>query len=341
MDFLIPRGLLETLSGTDEPKFANLGDTYDNKTTVQFLKQFTYNSSRLEGAVTSFAATEEILASDDYSDKNKILVHNHKKAIDWFVKCVRNSEYGFEESMNSGSNPIKELHTMLMEGLLSDDSEGEVRQSEVIITGSSYVPLTDEEDLELYLNQIAIKSGEISNEFEKAFFLLVHISELQAFRDGNKRTARLMSNYPLLAEGRIPHAFAEISEDDYLKAVVFYYETGVVRPLVLLWADSYFSGQKHFRALEDNYESANLAKVELSEDRKEAVRLIIKTSEDLEHVIERVWNKSRFNRKYEKSIFTAQVKTALDKVTRTQAGGMLYDVTEHEIREFSKKWQDM
>lgn len=52
------------------------------------------------------------------------------------------------------------------------------------------------------------------------------MSYLQAFSDGNKRTARLLASFPLLRAGLAPLSFVGWEKRDYTVGLVVYYEIG-------------------------------------------------------------------------------------------------------------------
>ena len=60
--------------------------------------------------------------------------------------------------------------------------------------------------------------------FEKALFVLVLLSYIQAFNDGNKRVARISSNAMLIANGYCPISFRTVDSIDYKKAMLPFYE---------------------------------------------------------------------------------------------------------------------
>ena len=62
------------------------------------------------------------------------------------------------------------------------------------------------------------------NIFEKALLTLVLLSYIQAFTDGNKRTARITSNAILIANGYCPLSFRSVDSIDYKKAMLIFYE---------------------------------------------------------------------------------------------------------------------
>ena len=60
--------------------------------------------------------------------------------------------------------------------------------------------------------------------FEKALLLLMLISYIQAFNDGNKRTARILSNAVLISNKYCPISFRTIDSVEYKKAMLLFYE---------------------------------------------------------------------------------------------------------------------
>lgn len=59
---------------------------------------------------------------------------------------------------------------------------------------------------------------------EKALVLLAMISYIQPFGDGNKRTARMLSNAVLLANDYYPLSYRSVDEVEYKEALLLFYE---------------------------------------------------------------------------------------------------------------------
>jgi len=62
------------------------------------------------------------------------------------------------------------------------------------------------------------------NVFEKALLTLVLISYIQPFEDGNKRTARIVSNAVLMNHKHCPISFRTVDSIEYKKAMLVFYE---------------------------------------------------------------------------------------------------------------------
>jgi Fic family protein len=82
--------------------------------------------------------------------------------------------------------------------LKNPDACKKVRQLEVNIEKSSYLPLNNSHKLEEYLALLLKKAVQIGDPFEQSFFLLIDTSYLHAFEDVNNRTARLICNIPFI-----------------------------------------------------------------------------------------------------------------------------------------------
>jgi Fic family protein len=62
------------------------------------------------------------------------------------------------------------------------------------------------------------------NVFEQALLALILISYIQPFVDGNKRTARIVSNAILINHKYCPISFRTVDSIDYKKAILLFYE---------------------------------------------------------------------------------------------------------------------
>lgn len=144
--------------------------------------------------------TERLLLHGDIAegklDEEKAMILNHKEAIRYLVN---NAPRLFVKDQE-----IYTLHYLLSDGLVESKYAGKVRDYGVRIGGSTYMPFEDPRRLEFQLRKIADKAELIEDPFEQSFFLLIHVSYLQAFADVNKRTARLCSNISLITKNLVP-----------------------------------------------------------------------------------------------------------------------------------------
>lgn len=209
--------------------------TYALQIFDRLLIDLSYNSSRLEGNTYSLLETERLLLHGDSAegklDKEKVMILNHKEAIRYLVDNA--------SKLQVSRNVIFTLHYLLSDGLVEPQYAGKVRDYSVRIGGSTYIPFEDPKQLQLQLDKITEKAAKISDPFEQSFFLLVHISYLQAFVDVNKRTARLSANIPLITKNLVPLAFSDVEVRDYMSAMIAIYELQDIRPLRDLYVYSY------------------------------------------------------------------------------------------------------
>ena len=83
--------------------------------------------------------------------------------------------------------------------------------------------------------------------FEKALLTLVLLSYIQAFTDGNKRTARITSNAILIANGYCPLSFRTVSSIDYKKAMLIFYEQNNLHAFKQIFIDQFqFAVKEYF-----------------------------------------------------------------------------------------------
>jgi len=68
------------------------------------------------------------------------------------------------------------------------------------------------------------------NVFEKALLALVLMSYIQPYSDGNKRTARIISNAILINNQYCPISFRTVESIEYKKAMLVFYEQSNINP---------------------------------------------------------------------------------------------------------------
>lgn len=209
--------------------------TYAHQIYNRLLIDLSYNSSRLEGNTYSLLDTQRLLLEGKSAtgklDEEKIMILNHKEAIRFLVdNAIR---------LTASQETICTIHYLLSDSLLESQYSGKVRDHNIRIGGSTYIPIEDPRQLQQNLNLICEKATAIHDPFEQSLFLLVHISYLQAFADVNKRTARLATNIPLIKQNLVPLSFNDVEREDYLSSIIAVYELQDVRPIIDLFIFSY------------------------------------------------------------------------------------------------------
>ena len=139
---------------------------------------------------------------------------NHKEALDFILD---NPDYLSELTIAK----IENIHSILVEELAVDRN---IRVRRVGITGTNYRPLDNEFQIREALERTCALVNGKKSVFEKALLVLLLLSYIQPFADGNKRTARIVSNALLVANGYCPLSFRTVDSIDYKKAMLLFYE---------------------------------------------------------------------------------------------------------------------
>lgn len=177
-----------------------------------------WKSSQIEGNTYSLLETERLLKErQEATGKTReeaIMLLNHKDALDFVLNVP---DYLKEISVHR----IEDIHSLLTKDL---GVERNIRCRRVGITGTNYRPLDNEFQIREALEDSCKLINGKDNIFEKSLLALVLLSYIQAFSDGNKRTARITSNAILIANGYCPISFRTVDSIDYKKAMLIFYE---------------------------------------------------------------------------------------------------------------------
>jgi len=177
-----------------------------------------WKSSQIEGNTYSLLETERLLreskVADNKTKDEAVMLLNHKYALRFILD---NPDYLQELTVSH----IEDIHSLLTKDLSVDKG---IRHRRVGIIGTNYRPLDNEFQIrEALFDTCSLINGK-KDVFEKALLTLVLLSYIQAFSDGNKRTARITSNAILIANGYCPLSFRSVDSIDYKKAMLIFYE---------------------------------------------------------------------------------------------------------------------
>ena len=177
-----------------------------------------WKSSQIEGNTYSLLETERLLreskTAEGKTKEEAIMLLNHKDALRFILD---NPDYLQLLSLSH----IEDIHALLTKDLSVDKG---IRHRRVGITGTNYHPLDNEFQIREAIHDTCELINGKDNVFEKALLTLVLLSCIQAFSDGNKRTARITSNAILIANGYCPLSFRTVDSVDYKKAMLIFYE---------------------------------------------------------------------------------------------------------------------
>jgi len=285
--------------------------TYAKQICERLLIDLSYNSSRLEGNTYSLLDTERLvvegITADGKVHEDSVMIMNHKEAILFLVENAEDIEL----------NPftIFNLHNLLSQDLLANpESCGDVRKIEVSIGKSTYKPLNNPHLIKEALELLLLKARKIDDPFEQSFFVLAHMSYLQAFEDVNKRTARLSSNIPFIKQNLCPLSFTDISRNDYSAAVLLVYETNNTAPMVELFCHAYLRSCEQYQATKESLGEIDAFRVQYRQQRKQVMGQVIQDNLHGKNIEDHIEKYCQENTIEQSDRFTAMAITDLESL---------------------------
>ena len=209
---------LNNLQKKHRENISQLTETEYKKELERLAIDLSWKSSQIEGNTYSLLETERLLKEKETAEgKTKddaIMLLNHKEALDFIIE---NPNYTTPLSISK----IENIHSILINNLGVDRN---IRKRRIGISGTNYKPLDNEYQIKESLIDMCALVNRREGVFEKALLLLVLLSYIQPFGDGNKRTARIISNAVLIRNEYCPISFRTIDSVEYKKAMLLFYE---------------------------------------------------------------------------------------------------------------------
>lgn len=220
---------IELFTAEEHLQLANLQEKYRNNSAelseAEYKKELerlaidlSWKSSQIEGNTYSLLETERLLKDKETAQgkpkDDAIMLLNHKEALDFIID---NPDYVTPLTIST----IEDIHSLLIKDLGVDRN---IRRRRVGISGTNYKPLDNEFQIREALTDLCELVNNRENVFEKALLVLLLISYIQPFGDGNKRTARIVSNAILMNNDYCPISFRTIDSVEYKKAMLLFYE---------------------------------------------------------------------------------------------------------------------
>ena len=192
-----------------------------------------WKSSQIEGNTYSLLETEHLLREKETaSGKTKeeaIMLLNHKEALDFIIA---NPQYVSPLKLSA----IEDIRSMLIKDL---NVTRNIRSRRVGISGTNYKPLDNEFQIREALEGMCGLINQQENVFAKALLVLILISYIQPFADGNKRTARIVGNAILMDNTYCPISFRTIDSIEYKKAMLLFYEQNNITAFKKIFIDQF------------------------------------------------------------------------------------------------------
>lgn len=219
---------------------SEMTDTEYRKEMERLGIDLSWKSSQIEGNTYSLLETERLLkekqTANGKTKEEAVMLLNHKDALDFILD---KPDYLKAISLSR----IEEIHALLIKEL---GVERNIRHRRVGITGTNYQPLDNEFQIREALEDSCLLINGKSEVFEKALLALVLLSYIQAFTDGNKRAARIISNGILIAYGYCPISFRSVDSIDYKKAMLMFYEQNNIAAFKQIFIDQFLFAVKNY-----------------------------------------------------------------------------------------------
>jgi len=206
----------------------------------QYLKELerlaidlSWKSSQIEGNTYSLLETERLLRDEQTASgktqAEATMLLNHKEALDFILE---HPDYLDPIKVSR----IEDIHSILIKDL---EVERNIRMHRVGISGTNYRPLDNELQIREAMQDMCELINSKQTVFEKALLSLVLLSYIQAFNDGDKRTARIVSNAILIQNNHCPISFRTIDSVEYKKAMLLFYEQNNISAFKTIFIDQF------------------------------------------------------------------------------------------------------
>jgi Fic family protein len=227
---------LQKLTDLQNEYKSNVGELNEleyNKELERLAIDLSWKSSQIEGNTYSLLETERLLKEKETAaGKTKddaVMLLNHKEALDFIIA---HPDYVTPLTIAK----IEDIHSLLIKDLGVDRN---IRKRRVGISGTNYTPLDNEYQIKDALLNMCELINKKNNVFEKALLALVLLSYIQPFGDGNKRTARIISNAILIDNNYCPISFRTIDSIEYKKAMLLFYEQNNLHAFKTIFIDQF------------------------------------------------------------------------------------------------------
>ena len=200
-----------------------------------------WKSGEIEGNTYTLLETEVLLKYKELAEGKKqedaLMLLNHKDALDFII-----AQPDYLKPLTIAR--IEDIHSILIKNL---GIERNIRKRGVGVGGTDYRPLSMHQQIVDAMQQMCDLVNSREHVFEKAFFLLLLISYIQAFNDGNKRTARIISNAILMENGYCPLSYRSVKASEYKKAMLLFYEQNNITEFKKIFINQYeYAVNKYF-----------------------------------------------------------------------------------------------
>lgn len=211
----------------------DLPSAIEKRELERLIIEFSWKSSKIEGNTYTLLDTEKLILENKvapgHSRKETQMILNHKDAF----LFVRNHTTLFREISRAS---VEQVHKILVKDLSVGFG---FRKKPVGVVGSVYQPLDNVYQIKEGMDAIVNMVSRATTPYAKALLVLLGISYLQPFEDGNKRTARLLANAMLFAHQCAPLSYRSVEESEYREAMLAFYEINSTIPFKKIFISQY------------------------------------------------------------------------------------------------------
>jgi hypothetical protein len=307
-------------------------DLFMHRVFERFMVDLSYASSKMEGNTYSLLDTEKLLVDGESDNKKTIeearMLLNHKQTIVYLMENASELEISSRE--------IKNIHSLLSQGLVAPGEPGKLRQKIVEITMTSYKPIDTPAVIEDRFRLLIEKARAIKDPFDQSLFLMAHISYLQPFIDVNKRTGRLSANIPMIAAGLCPISYRDINAVSYKSGLLLFYETQDISALRDAFYLGYIGSAERLK-LYASEPRRQVSGIEVVYDRaiksavRMAVRRAIEDGANIDDTVEKVLASAPAS---DREAITKHVAELLEHVEPDSA--VIYDLLPSEVEQYQQ-----
>ncbi|OGI94465.1 hypothetical protein A3A03_02825 [Candidatus Nomurabacteria bacterium RIFCSPLOWO2_01_FULL_40_18] len=234
--------MLDVTTGRYREKIKSVSPVGQMKELERFVIELSWKSSKIEGNTYTLLDTERLLRegipAEGHTPDETAMIINHKKAFSFILENIK------EMRTNGITVPfIEKVHELLVADLKVKRG---LRSGLVGIIGTKYKPLDNKYQIKEALEGLCTAVNRMEGVFTKAFAVLVGISYIQPFEDGNKRAARLLCNAVLLSSNYAPLSYRSVDEINYRESILVFYEMNSLVPMKKIFIEQYlFSAQNY------------------------------------------------------------------------------------------------
>lgn len=218
----------------------NISSAVKKKELERLIIELSWKSSKIEGNTYTLLDTENLIlrniTAKGKTKEETQMILNHKEAFDFVYK-----NRGVFKTLTKEN--LRTVHDLVVKDL---DIDTGFRKSPVGISGSVYRPLDNVYQIEDAVERLSLALGRVETTYAKALLVLLGISYIQPFDDGNKRVARIITDAVLLSGGLAPLSYRSVDPKRYKEAMLLFYEINSVIPFKRIFIEQYDFAAKNY-----------------------------------------------------------------------------------------------